>query len=979
MSSDVSAVGFDGDLEHRLRDALADRYRLEHVIGAGSSAVVYRAFDVKHRRAVAVKVLRPVVAAHVGGRRFLQEIEVASRLSHPHVLALYDSGEAAGLVYYVTPLIEGGSLRTLLAREGSLRLDDALRIVREVASALQHAHDHGVIHRDVKPENILLTSDTSASLGDFGLARLLLDVPNESLTGQGIAVGTAWYMSPEQASGDTVDARTDQYALACVLYEMLAGDPPFQGRTAQNILARHRADPRPHARAVRESIPIGIDDALVRAMAIHPADRFAAVMDLPKALEAALTSETLASVRRPTPVPNAAGRRGRQRALAGVVVVAVAALGTWQWRGRAAADLPLAADRLAVAPFDMLGLTDTLWRSGMVDMLSRNFDGAGPLRTVTPTAVLRGWHGRADASSAAALARRTGAGLVVLGQLLSSGRDSIKLRATLVDAIADRAMPEIELSDEVAHIPRLADSLTMRMLRQLEGSRAIRIVRGGSVGSASLPALKAFLQGEQQLRQNDYPGAGESYARAVALDSSFALAYRGLRNVRRNANESDSLARVYGRRSASFNKGLAPRDSLLIVADSMAGELPVGFAFFSNRSLALLRRRIATLETAVARYPDDADAWRELAEARLHNGPRVGIHVESALEAFEKAIAADSGFLPAYYHAVELGLSYRDEENVRRLVRGFLGIRPGDGRFRAIGLLLSPSPAQRQQGFLTASRLRADSALDVAWLLRRHRSNPETAVRVFTDMLDPGGNRTVDTATVRLWFTGYLLQLGRLRGAAALADRRFWNLVPMNLTTLGRFGLVAPDTVSNVVREWAAGTNSERLRTAAGWFGWQRDTTSLKALAGRVNGVGAAPGTDSVAALYLRGTVTAHLALARGDSAGALLLFRSLPDSFCSWSCWPDVELTARMLAAQRDFRGAADLLDRHQPPHSATAFIELPWLTLRADLAARLGESSVMTRIQRPLAELTRSADGAWSSAGAPGKQSSSIERSRR
>jgi eukaryotic-like serine/threonine-protein kinase len=226
-------------LLERVQTSLADRYRIEREIGVGGMATVYLAEDLKHHRRVAIKVLNPDLAASLGAERFLREIETTANLRHPHILPLYDSGEAGTLLFYVMPLVEGESLRDRLAREKQLPVVDALRIAHEVADALSYAHARGVIHRDIKPENILIEGG-HAVVADFGIARAVRDAGASSLTGTGSSIGTPAYMSPEQAAGEqNVDGRSDQYALACVVFEMLAGQPPFTGPTAASVVHQH--------------------------------------------------------------------------------------------------------------------------------------------------------------------------------------------------------------------------------------------------------------------------------------------------------------------------------------------------------------------------------------------------------------------------------------------------------------------------------------------------------------------------------------------------------------------------------------------------------------------------------------------------------------------------------------------------------------------------------------------------------------------
>ena len=259
---------------HDINAALADRYRIERSIGAGGMATVYLAEDLKHHRQVAIKVLKPEISAAIGTERFLSEIAIAARLNHPNILALHDSGEAAGFIYYVAPYVEGNTLRSRLAHQKQLGIDEALRIAEQVATALEYAHRQGVVHRDIKPENILL-HEGSAVVADFGIALAINAVAGERLTQTGFSLGTPEYMSPEQAAADRdVDGRSDVYSLGCLLYEMLAGEPPYTGRTAQAVMAKCMTDRVPSVRRLRESVSLHLDAALAKALAKAPNDRF---------------------------------------------------------------------------------------------------------------------------------------------------------------------------------------------------------------------------------------------------------------------------------------------------------------------------------------------------------------------------------------------------------------------------------------------------------------------------------------------------------------------------------------------------------------------------------------------------------------------------------------------------------------------------------------------------------------------------------
>jgi serine/threonine-protein kinase len=341
-----------------------------------------------------------------------------------------------------------------------------------------------VIHRDIKPENILLEG-SHAVITDFGVARAVsVAGSGDRLTDTGLALGTPGYMAPEQAMGGReIDARADVYALAVIGYEMFAGAPPFAGSTPQALVAAHlTATPRPLS-DLRPEVPAQIAGAITRALAKDPAARLRTAAEF---RDSVVTTRADLEVR----------RRSRSSLLAlgaGVVVMIGAGLAALLLRTKAPAALD--DDLVAVAPFDVPDSRLSLWREGLVDVLSRNVDGAGPLRSVPPTTVIRGWSGRADRPSASALGRRTGARLVVFGSLIGAGPDSARLTATVFDVADERPLADIELRDAANRVDRLADSLTLRLLRELGRTRRIEVFRTSSLGSSSLLALKAFLQG----------------------------------------------------------------------------------------------------------------------------------------------------------------------------------------------------------------------------------------------------------------------------------------------------------------------------------------------------------------------------------------------------------------------------------------------------------------------------------------------------
>jgi len=270
----------------KLSAALADRYTIERELGEGGMAIVYLAKDLKHNRKVAIKVFKPEVAEQMGKERFLLEIETAASLNHPHILTVHDSGAAEGLLYYVMPFVDGESLRDRIDREKQLPIEDTIQIAQEVSNALSYAHAQGVVHRDIKPENILMYSG-HAVIADFGIAKAVSEAGRERLTSTGMAVGTPTYMSPEQASGEDVDSRSDIYAVGCLVYEMFVGEPPFTGSTVSAIVSQHVAAPPPSASLSRSTVNEGVSQAIMKAMAKTPADRYSKASDFAAALKSA--------------------------------------------------------------------------------------------------------------------------------------------------------------------------------------------------------------------------------------------------------------------------------------------------------------------------------------------------------------------------------------------------------------------------------------------------------------------------------------------------------------------------------------------------------------------------------------------------------------------------------------------------------------------------------------------------------------------
>jgi len=623
-------------------------------------ATVYLAHDLRHDRPVALKVLRPELAATLGPERFLQEIKIAARLRHPHILPVHDSGEAAGRLWYTMPYVEGESLRQLLAREGQLPVDRAVRIATQVSGALGYAHAHGVIHRDIKPENILLEGD-QAVVADFGVARAITAAGDARLTETGLALGTPAYMSPEQAAaGRDLDGRSDLYALGCVVYEMLAGQPPFTGVTAQQLLARHAMDPVPPLRTVRATVPAAVEQSVTRALAKVPADRFPTADEFAEALTA--PGDTIA-----TPAPVRARPRPSRRLMAGLAAAGLGValgLAAYLWWPRPTA--PLDAHLVAVVPFRVRGAAPALGylREGMMDLVAARLTGEGGTRATDPGSVMKAWRKAAGSDAddlperdAIGLARRLGAGRLLVGGVVGTP-EHVTLTATVLPVGGTGPRAEAKSEGVADSLPQLVDRLIAQLITEEAGAPQ------GLAGLANrpLPVLRLYLEAQAAYRRADYPDAVARLGRALDLDSTFALA--GLRLA---SAAGWTTAPGAGRRGLKLawnsRDRLSPPDLALLMAE-------VGPDFPAVSPLA---RHLTWWERAVDLAPDQPERWYELGDVYFHEGPY--LQVESSLrragEAFSRSAALDSGSAPLG-HLLEIAVRDHDTAGVRRLATIYL-------------------------------------------------------------------------------------------------------------------------------------------------------------------------------------------------------------------------------------------------------------------------------------------------------------------
>ena len=954
-------------------EGLADRYRLQRELGRGGMATVYLAEDVKHHRLVAIKVLSPELASVLGHERFLREIEIAAQLTHPHILPLHDSGTSAGLLYYVMPYVEGETLRARLSREKQLPVGEAVDIARKVSAALAHAHSRGVIHRDIKPENILL-ADGEPIVADFGIAKAVTAAGGQHLTETGMAMGTASYMSPEQALGESdLDARTDMYSLGCVLYEMLAGQPPYTGATAQAIVARRMTEPVPPLRTVRELVPVALQQVVEKALARLPADRYASGHAFAAAL-AAPGAET--TVRTPVHEARAETSPRRvapaRRAVYAGVILLTALLALVFWVRRPSAAVPLDANLIAVAPFDVRGAELASWGEGMVDYLSRSLDGAGSLRTVSPSTFLRRWSGRADPASAEALGRRTGSGLVVFGSVIKSGGDSLRLRAALLDVIAGHQIAEVEVSGDTLGIDRAADSLAVALLTELGRTRPVGAVRNAPFGGVALPAIKEFLRGEQLYRRSQWDSALTFYARAVALDTTFALAYRRLSLVLSWTPPSATSfepPETYMARAAAFSRGLPPRDSLLIATEHMSAELENEPDSFFVR----LHRQLATVQEAIRRFPGDPEVWQTLGEVQYHTLRRQGLlSPGEVLSAFDRAIALDSGFVPSFEHVFELALQEGKVDRARAYAKAF----PSSSSHDDTGLLLTAALLDTATADTTeTSRLIAQANTFILFRagmehLAGWADSAESSIAMLR-RLGSGSYRPTGPpyVTDSLMWPKFLARALLFRGHVQEAWQVYlplkahpdvhvaWDGARDPLVEFGFLGAIPADTVSAIVKQNWRVSHLLTVRALAWWLS-QGDSLSLSQFVREtsLDGRGRSGARATAVNRYLGGTASAYLTILRGDSAAALRSIEALPDSMCLVVICTYFRLThARLLESQGEDRKAAFVLDldRYEAsPLHVIATLE------RGQIAERLGEREMAVECYQRVVDLWRRAD---------------------
>jgi serine/threonine-protein kinase len=626
----------------KLREGLAGRYEIERELGRGGMASVYRANDTHHGRPVALKVLHPELAESLGAERFQREIRVAASLQHPHILSVHDSGTTDGYLWFTMPFVEGESLRDRLTRERQLPIADAVRITREVALALDYAHRKGIIHRDIKPENILLI-DGQAIVADFGIARALSASGGESLTSTGTIIGTPGYMSPEQAAGDSaIDARTDIYSLGCVLYEMLAGEPPFTAPTAQAVIARLMTESARPLPSVRSTISRPLAGAVEQAMAKSPADRPATAGDFARLLET-----TAAMPAAPAAQPRRLSWWAAVGGAVAVVGVLGVVLGTFLSRRNAAG-----GDRkIAVLPFENAGSADDeYFADGMTDEVRSRLSSIHGLRVTARAS-------SAQYRRSKKLPREIGHELEVQYILTGTVRWS---KANGVNRV--RVMPELievenadtrwsqpydtVMSDvfavQASIAEKVAEALNVALAAPVEARLAER-------PTSSLDAYDEYLKGEQitsSLGNTDPPTLVkglEHYETAVRLDSTFARAWSAIARANAIIGGTSPTKELVERAR------VAAEQALRLAPDRPEGRLAMG-SYLSSVKLDYEGARQQYLE-GLKHDPNNSDLLSALGgmESVLGKFDSALVHKKQAAQLDPRSVNANRRLAQAYH------------------------------------------------------------------------------------------------------------------------------------------------------------------------------------------------------------------------------------------------------------------------------------------------------------------------------------------
>lgn len=914
---------------------------------------VFLARDTTLGRDVVVKVLSPELVQELSVERFGREIALAAALQHANIVPVLSAGVTGdGLPYYLMPFVEGASLRDRVGGGRTMPIADVLLVLTDACRALAYAHGRGVVHRDIKPDNVML-SGGAALVTDFGIAKAMSSArtttSDSQLTRMGTSLGSPAYMAPEQGAGDPdTDHRADLYALGAMAYELLTGAPPFGDRPAHAQLIAHLSEPPKSVTALRPDVPEPLAQLVMRCLEKDPADRPQHAAEVLEQLaDAASVSRTGTTgqygARAAAPVSStsttnatAAPRRGsRALAIGGAAVAVVAAVAWFAMRAPAKAAGP-DASLVAVMPFSVRDASLGVWREGLVDILSRSLDGAGALRSVSPSMSIAQSPERADVTTATALGTSLGAGLVLFGDISPLGKDSVRLRAALVNVADSAVRHEVDVSGDALRIDALADSLALRLLRAMGSTGSLaQGSRVSSMGTSSLAALKSYLHGQQFYRRGVVDSSRIAYEAAVGIDSTFALGWRGVASVYiRTGREAAPEAQAALDRAIRLFRGGSPRDSLLLRGDALrlAVVRRTAVANEAVSDIPAVTALLTALRESTSRYPGDAELWLELGDAGYHFGELAGVADTAILADFTRAIALDSMMLVPYVHAYSLALRTGRLREAATYARGLK-------RLSAAGVApyydLQASLLDSAPSLSTIARSKLDSLplAYVAQSLQDLGTSPEASALSLAIATQQAARLAANpTLPDSAAFAQRLLFAQAQRGKSIATPQL---LSVGDRAQLAQMGLLPTAEVLGEARSLLASQPASLTSTLA-LFAGARDTASMQLLVKALDSVDVAArarGQERIA--HVGDAARAYLALARGDSAAALRGFLALPMAMCSSA--PCAALTsARLLVqAQRDAE-AARLLDRAIPT-AMSAIGAAPMMLLRAEIAERM------------------------------------------
>jgi Protein kinase domain len=928
----------------QLRQALAPRYEDWSEIGSGGSSVVFRALDVQHDRAVAIKVLQPELWSRTAPERFLREIRVAAKLQHPNILPLFDSGKVDGLLFYVMPFVPGESLRTRIKRDGALPIGEAIGIALDVSSGLSYAHAQGIVHRDIKPGNILL-SEGRAVLADFGIARALEESPESRLTSHGFAPGTPTYMSPEHAGAEEVDARSDLYSLGCVLFESLVGEPPFTGRTVHAVVARHLHEAPPSLTVVRPAIPESVAEVVEKSLEKVPADRYQTAEELAAALKAA------------------EGGTGRSRARRNA---------TKRWLGYAALFLLVAISGISIPRF--LPKTPTLDENGVLVFpfvtrggaeVEAGWDAALAIGTALeqtePLRWIDGWEWlptevRADPALltpdlSAEIAVKRGAGRWVTG-VIRPAADSVAVTIRLYDASSGEFIsqatawgrsgrPTYEIA--IAAVTEILPGL-------IEPGRSIDLT---PLTDRKPAAVALTIQGDRAYRSSRFEEALDFYARAVAEDSLMAVA------AARGARAASWLHR---NRQALELADLAARHERLLPERHQRFVRGV-VAYESGDADGAVRE----LRAAVLADPRWAEPAALLGETYYHLFP-TGAHARTDADSlFSEAIARDSTFAPPLYHLIGMKIASEELDEARVLTaRLERTVGPEDGSVRSYIRMADCVGGDRDpEAWAVEASENPNGVLAGGLALASAGAQPACAELALRALLERGGNWTWGAL---FSLQSLLLAEGRVEETVTLLDSMlasgFTAVYPLYMFDAGVSGAFdagarrAEEVSRRAFGDLYRGTKGLNLWLLGSWWANQGDAEMPKRLSEALEGFVSSPVVGREARL-LADALAAEAALARQDDASALELLSSLqpnasPDRmFYEFheALAPERIREARLLLTLERYQEALDVASvfDHPAPVSYLAYLA-PSLGIRLRAAEALGRDDLVIRFRQRL-----------------------------